>query len=562
MTTNNQVNIGAAGSAASTANTTQYWTCIGSIQKSSVEVDNQVVFREAGTLSNLFVRVTANSVAGNTTVTTSKNTSPGNLTVTLGSNATGIFEDTGHTDAIAAGDKLCIKTVPGASTGTFTISYISFNFSATTTTDTVTVYVTNQANGSTYSTASVSRYNTIHGLQSGANTVELGTTCRVRKAGTLKHLSVNIQSNARTTNTTITLRKTISGAQANGNLTLIIGSGVTGFVEDNVNSDSIAAGDDIDFVTTTSTLTGSLVINNIQVTYITPTNDGPIISSRSGGIVQAASITTNYPLHGDVVANTTEASNQLKIRNAGSPGYILSNLAVYVSQNSLSGSSTLFLRKAGANLTLTVTIAAGATGVIEDTAHSDGINNGDLLDYQLITGAGTQLTLRSIIVNQRTLAVASNTLKYNLYKQIVHSDTLLYNLKKQIIHSDTLLYNLRKQVIHSNTIKYSLLKIVNHGNTLLYNLRKQVIKSDTLKYNIRQQIKKSNTLIYNILISITRVSNTNTLVYNLRQNIIKSNTLKYNIRRHVTNGRVLIYNIIINVKHTRITEFQLNKKRS
>ena len=91
---------------ASVANTTQYWKVANWNFSTTTETSAQNLFRNAGVLSGLIVKLSANAVAATSTFTLRKNAGDITQTVAPGSTATGDFEDTTHTDTIAAGDKI------------------------------------------------------------------------------------------------------------------------------------------------------------------------------------------------------------------------------------------------------------------------------------------------------------------------------------------------------------------------------------------------------------------------------------------------------------------------
>jgi hypothetical protein len=103
----------------SSANTTQYWMMAAGLfaQASATETQMQVLWRSAGTASNLYVRLHSNTIAGTTTFTLRKNAADTAMVISVGASASGHFTDS-NTVSIAAGDKLCVKSVPGAAPNT------------------------------------------------------------------------------------------------------------------------------------------------------------------------------------------------------------------------------------------------------------------------------------------------------------------------------------------------------------------------------------------------------------------------------------------------------------
>ena len=169
---------------ATTANTIQYWPlAVTSIEgPSSVETFKQIVHRTPGTLSKLYVRVTANTINGTSAVHIRRN----NITVMsvgIGPNATGEFENSTDTVSVTAGDKLCYQTGPGAATGTMTISIFSVLFEPTNNTETVS-RLASAGPSAPYATASVSRYNQLAGNQTSTNTNEILGQTDIVQAGT------------------------------------------------------------------------------------------------------------------------------------------------------------------------------------------------------------------------------------------------------------------------------------------------------------------------------------------------------------------------------------------
>ena len=165
-----------------TANTTQYSFLIGNhASYSTTESANQSIFHLTGTLSGLYVKLIANSIAGNSTIRTRLNSANGGQSVSVGSSATGAFEDTTGTDVMADTDKICMQTVPGAATGTMSICLFSCLFDATT--NTVTKFSTPPG----FNGASTTYFMVLNG-DLGTNTTELNEKLRMREAGTFKRV--------------------------------------------------------------------------------------------------------------------------------------------------------------------------------------------------------------------------------------------------------------------------------------------------------------------------------------------------------------------------------------
>lgn len=374
----------------STANTTEYWNAIGDQVKGTTETNQQILIRSAGTLTKLYVRVTANTIAGTTTFRTRINaTTNGNLSVSIGSSATGAFEDTTNSDTIAAGDKICFQSVPGAATNTMSIGLytVFYGVSGTTISRVGTSGLEN------YATASTTAYQGLWGRQSAANTTEANVKTRIREAGTFKNLAVGVRTNARTTDTTFRSRKN----GANGNLLVTIGAGVTGWVEDTTNSDTVAVDDDYNTSITTGTGTETLANDAIVFDFENTNNRGLIGTGHSAGVIQGEPQTRFYPVRGRLeTTTTTESDNQQKCRDITA----LRELSAFISANTVNATTPITSRKNGANGAMSLSVGSSATGLFIDTTNVDSsLVSTDLIDYQVDTPAvgGTQtITLRWI----------------------------------------------------------------------------------------------------------------------------------------------------------------------
>lgn len=97
---------------------------------------------------------------------------------------------------------------------------------------------------------------------------------------------------------------------------------------------------------------------------------------------------TVYTAMGDTVISSAaiEAWVQVPFYSSGT----FSNMYARLEDNSLSGSCTFYLRINGATATSKVVLQSGVK-IGSDTVHTDHINSGDLVDYMIVTGAGTSI---------------------------------------------------------------------------------------------------------------------------------------------------------------------------
>lgn len=106
--------------------------------------------------------------------------------------------------------------------------------------------------------------------------------------------------------------------------------------------------------------------------------------------------TTDYYIAGSCArmqGNATEANRSIIIRTPGSA----SKMYISVTSNDLITPSTLTYRKNSADGSQAISIPAATTGRFQDAANFDSLLSGDLVGYQLITGAAGTTFLLSII---------------------------------------------------------------------------------------------------------------------------------------------------------------------
>ena len=208
---------------------------------------------------------------------------------------------------------------------------------------------------------------------------EAGRQITYHSAGVASDFHAVVSANATTTDSTIITR--LNGA--NGSQLLTIAGGTTGEFEDDVNTDTIADGDEYNYLITvgaTSTLTLSFVGHSFAATTNTV--------KRMGGDERGMS-TASTVFYRNVIAqkffNTTEAHVQNRFETAGT----LKNFLLNVGANARSTDTVFVSRINGADGNQTLTIAGGATGIAEDTTNTDTIADEDLVNFKATTGTGT-----------------------------------------------------------------------------------------------------------------------------------------------------------------------------
>jgi len=381
--------LGASGSVATVANETSFWPLGGKITKGTGEANRATIFRSTGTITNLYVRVTANSIAGNSTVLTRKNaTTDGNNTVTIGSSATGEFTDTTNSDTVAAADTWLYKFVPGAATNTMTFSLMSCIFSA----DTDTVTRTETTWNTNVTTASTTWFVALLGDSTTAVTTETNAKHRIRVAGTLKNGACRVTT-ARATASTVKSRKNA----ADGTISISCTAGGTGQFEDTTHSDTVSAGEDWNWSITTGTGVDTLNIASISGDFVSTNGDSLVGTSDMVTVAYPDAATGFTQISGRHTNVATEANTKADCRIAGD----YKELTCLVTQNGVSSASSLVLRKNGTDTTLIASITGSTTGVFSDSTHTVTLVSTDEVNYSIVipSVAGSQtVSITNIIM--------------------------------------------------------------------------------------------------------------------------------------------------------------------
>jgi hypothetical protein len=406
-------NASAGGATFTPAGSTKY-LILGDtmLTRQTVEANAQLTMRSAGTLANLYVYSSANTITAASTVRTRLNAANGGQSVSIGSSATGVFEDTTHTDAIAAADKINYQVVPGASGTQLTIQTIGVTFSATT--NTVKKFTASDE-AVTFTTASVTRFIPLSGrLQIGSTESTDQYTARV--AGTLTNLQVHISANARGTATTFGSRLNT----ATGALTVSVGIAGTGFFEDTTHTDTIASGDLVNYFLTTGTGTASMTIDNVAAEFTSTSGNFFFLGAQGGNSNYGTTANAMSALGGTIATTTTENNAKVTSRVAFTAG----NLSTHLANNSITASSTVTFRQNGSNTALTVSIPSSTSGFFEDTVDTVSIATTDTINHNIVTGGtGSTLAVNSIGLTSVTVSTTIPNKIYSYQQAVNRSNT-------------------------------------------------------------------------------------------------------------------------------------------
>jgi hypothetical protein len=202
----------------------------------TTELNQAYKIKVAGTLKNLFVKLAANTLTGNLTVTGRINNANSAVTVTIGSGSTGNFEDSSNTAALAVDDVINLAATLASGSGSYTQNVAAISISSTK----LGQVLRGQRSAGDVGT-SVTRWAQFGWTSfiTGTSESTYGTSAPIHFTGKAIGLHTTVSVNTITATSTLTTRKN-GGA---GNQSLSIGSSATGFFEDTTNADFIAYSD-------------------------------------------------------------------------------------------------------------------------------------------------------------------------------------------------------------------------------------------------------------------------------------------------------------------------------
>ena len=334
------------------------------------EAQESVPVRTSGTFSNLYTRVTV-STAFVQTLSFRINSVDGNQVVSVPSSNTGEFTDSVNTDSPSAGQTVNVN-LSGSSTGAAILS-ISIVFAASSGT------VGRIGSAATSLGFTAGTWFTSIGMDGTITTPESSTQTEIQ-ACTLQNLAVYCVTKGRSKADTVQLRKNAT----NGNMTVSVAG--TGLVEDTTNTDSIAANDNINWTIVTGSGAGTDNLQFVSCEQSTSNSTFHYICSNQINVpVTLAFGNTNFiPVACQIVYTNYAAESDAKLYSqiAGT----LTLLDANVPTNTVNGTTTITLRDSGISSALVVSIGSSATGLFQDSAHSDSVSVGDELNYQIVSG--------------------------------------------------------------------------------------------------------------------------------------------------------------------------------
>lgn len=332
------------------------------------------------TLSNLTVQISTNTRTVAQSIGTFIGSAAGNLSVSVGAGATGLFQDTTHTDSLADGTQWSFLFNQVAGSGAFTPSAIS---------------CVADSGASTLKLPLMSNiYNSGGGTAGTTYSVRFGASPRTTPtlvpaednkavvAGSLSNLYCYVSTNTAGAAVPVILEK--NGADSA--LQISITAATTGGFEDTTDTVAIAAGDTFGLRYQYQTVAQARHAS-VRMAATTQTQAQLSTGGTAANTAPAAGTTTWRPLCGIGCTSTMPTT---AYGSAAPCAGKLDLLTAVVPTNTTTGASTLasYNVSSSAAGNQSVSVGAGATGAFQDSAHNDTPTAGQIWGIQQVTGAG------------------------------------------------------------------------------------------------------------------------------------------------------------------------------
>ncbi len=382
--------LASSGIAANANFGTTYYVILGmsGITFETTEALTQITYRTAGTLSDIYAKVTGNSLSGGTGSSVIKiriNGADGTQSITIANAATGEFTDAtpSNTDSVSVGDEVNYSFVTGGTSGAIAVRHFVTNFDPGS-----GVFVQ-------YGVASPSPLSdgqtAYLGLSSQATniaTIESRAQAELNSGNvTFRNLFAYVSTNTINVDSSLDFRD-----DAASTISCVLTASTTGIFEETATGVTPATNSLVNFRAIATGVAGSFALTieiasigatSSDTKYLSPTDD-------SNGTV--TNTVVNYAnVNGKGSTDSDKTLRQRSARIASD----MSNMVVQISANTANGTSTVAIMVGGTDSVVSASIGATLTGFFEDT-DSVTVASTDLINYSITRGGTGDLTSRSM----------------------------------------------------------------------------------------------------------------------------------------------------------------------
>jgi hypothetical protein len=346
----------------------------------------QYQVQDAGTLSNIYANVDANSQSTAGTLATYVGGSAGNESITITTSTLGEVQDTTHTDALTSSSTYAYYMAQSPSgTGTWNAFTLAQQFTPTSS-GTLMIGVTDGPN-SNYSAGT--NYQCPIGQNgvgfTNATTTESFAYLLMQSSYTLQNMQESCDGYIGTPNPAIHCRINA----ANGNQ--VVTPTATGNFIDTTHTDNVASGNNLDISVTYSGSNGNYGQTFASLDYVSSSYQVPYVTACSGGLGFTANNTYYLPFC-TRLRSFNGAATYATFKTGTT--FTASYFQGAASGNTITATTTMSFRRGNANGNQSISWTSGATGWVTDSTHTDPVSPTTEIDAGLpVPNSGTSIIL-------------------------------------------------------------------------------------------------------------------------------------------------------------------------
>lgn len=303
--------VGAANPATILKNVTTFYGIQGFLQTDTTEDKLKTLAQVAFTASNIEAYLPANTVSATSTIDFRINKASGTQTLAIGSNTTGYFEDTTHSDSVVTTDEINYRLVTPNNGTSLTLSYIgclaAYTAGGTTYNDTLseTVAATDSETGSATDAASLSETGTATTSQIGTETASV----TLSETGTSFDSYVGGRATSDTLSETGTVSDSFTGLETGSASLSETGTSSTSFVATATDSASLS-----ETGTSSDLINGAQTVNGSMTETIISSDNFTGLATDSGTLTELGTASDSYTtgaIYSDSLTETSTSSDAL-----------------------------------------------------------------------------------------------------------------------------------------------------------------------------------------------------------------------------------------------------------
>ena len=221
-----------------------------------------------------------------------------------------------------------------------------------------------------------------------------------RTPGTISKLSFSITSTNATTSV-VTVRILINGTP--GNQVIVVPAGAIGIFQDLINTDTIAAGDELSIQLSSTLQIGKGMFYNGAWFIFSPTDTSIAVTRAmcADEFTYTDLEVTYYQALWGQAQNYVISSANTNYRDCIHMACTAKNAGVYIGSNLGDGTVVVTLQINGVDSSITITVPVGGSGWFEDLVNTEVLVAGDLLGWKVVSNStnGGRIYIKKFVLD-------------------------------------------------------------------------------------------------------------------------------------------------------------------